>query len=119
MESKYFANIERIHENASHGIILSQITPGSMVLECGCATGYMTRYMKEALDAKVSIVELNPSDYDQAKKYAADGICTDLESREWWDYYQGRKFDYILFADVLEHLRNPERVLKWAVDLLK
>ncbi len=119
LESKYFANIERIHENASHGIILSQITPGSMVLECGCATGYMTRYMKEALDAKVSIVELNPSDYDQAKKYAADGICTDLESREWWDYYQGRKFDYILFADVLEHLRNPERVLKWAVDLLK
>ena len=119
LESKYSANIERIHENASHGIILSQITPGSMVLECGCATGYMTRYMKEALDAKVSIVELNPSDYDQARKYAADGICTDLESREWWDYYQGRKFDYILFADVLEHLRNPERVLKWAVDLLK
>ena len=48
MESKYFANIERIHENDSHGIILSQIAPGSTVLECGCATGYMTRYMKEA-----------------------------------------------------------------------
>ena len=29
------------------------------------------------------------------------------------------KNDYILFADVLEHLRNPESVLKWAVDLLK
>ena len=79
----------------------------------------MTRYMKEALGAKVSIVERNPSDYDQAREYAADGICADLESREWWEYYQGRKFDYILFADVLEHLRNPESVLKWAVDLLK
>ena len=63
MESKYFANIERIHENDSHGIIISQIAPGSTVLECGCATGYMTRYMKEAINAKVSIIELNPSDY--------------------------------------------------------
>ena len=119
MESKYFANIERIHENDSHGIILSQIAPSSIVLECGCASGYMTRYMTEVRGAKVSIVELSPSDYEKAREYAADGICADLESREWWDYYQGQKFDYILFADVLEHLRNPESVLNRAVDLLK
>lgn len=119
LESKYFVDIERIQENDSHRIILNQIAPDSVVLECGCASGYMTRYMKEALGAKVSIVERNPSDYDQAREYAADGICADLESREWWEYYQGRKFDYILFADVLEHLRNQESVLKWAVDLLK
>ena len=119
MESKYSVKIEELNDNTSHRIILGQITPGSTVLECGCASGYMTRYMTEMLGAKVSIVELNPSDYDKAREYAADGICTDLESREWWDYYQGRKFDYILFADVLEHLLNPERVLNRAVDLLK
>lgn len=119
MENKYFANVEKIQDNNSHGIILSQIAPGSMVLECGCASGYMTRYMKEELDAMVSIVELNPSYYGQAKEYAADGICADLESQEWWNYYQGRKFDYILFADVLEHLDNPESVISRAVDLLK
>ena len=79
----------------------------------------MTRYMTEVRGAKVSIVELSPSDYEKAREYAADGICADLESREWWDYYQGQKFDYILFADVLEHLRNPESVLNRAVDLLK
>ena len=119
LENKYFANVEKIQDNNSHGIILSQIAPGSMVLECGCASGYMTRYMKEELDAMVSIVELNPSYYGQAKEYAADGICADLESQEWWNYYQGRKFDYILFADVLEHLDNPESVISRAVDLLK
>ena len=119
MESKYSVKIEELDENTSHRIILSQITPGSTVLECGCASGYMTRYMKERLEANVSIIEQNPSDYDKAREYAVDGICADLEDEEWSDFFQGRTFDFILFADVLEHLRNPEEVLRRAVDLLR
>ncbi len=119
MESMYSINMEELNENTSIRIILSQIIPGSTVLECGCASGYMTRYMKEKLGAKVSIIELNPSDYEQAKEYAVDGICADLEHGEWSDFFQGRAFDFILFADVLDHLRNPEEVLKRAVDLLE
>ena len=119
MESKYSINMEELNENTAIRIILRQIKPGSTVLECGCASGYMTRYMKEKLGAKVSIIELNPSDYDRAKEYAVDGVCADLEGGEWSGFFQGRTFDLILFADVLEHLHDPEDVLKRAVDLLK
>lgn len=61
MGSKYLTTITELNENTAHRIILSRITPGSTVLECGCASGYMTRYMKERLGAKVSIVE--PEEY--------------------------------------------------------
>ena len=37
----------------------------------------------------------------------------------WYDKFRGMRFDYILFADVLEHLRNPLQVLQKAVSLLK
>ena len=119
LESKYYLNLEELAKNSSQGIILSQITPGSTVLECGCASAYMTRYMREILGADVSIIEMNSSDYEKALEYAVDGICTDLEGSEWSDYFCARRFDYILFADVLEHLRNPEHVMKRAVGLLK
>ena len=119
MSSKYSTRINELNENTSHAIILSNIKAGCDVLECGCSSGYMTRYMSERLNANVSIVEINEDDYSQAIKYAEDGTCTDLERREWIGYFEGKRFDYILFADVLEHLRNPKDVLTWALGLLR
>lgn len=119
MSSKYNTEIDKLDENSSHGKILSSIRLGSTVLECGSATGYMTKYMKEQLSAKVSIVELDAEAFQQAREFAEDGICADLDKKEWYDYYQGQQFDYILFADVLEHLRNPQLILQRAVSLLK
>lgn len=119
MSSKYSRTIENLNDNTSHGIILNNIKSGSTILECGSSSGYMTRYIKEKLHADVCIVEMNKEDYEEARIYASDGICADLDENLWLDYYAEKKFDYILFADVLEHLRNPQDVLKRAVDLLK
>ena len=119
MAGKYNSYLDQLSENTSHRIILSSIAPDSAVLECGCASGYMTQYMKENLHAKVSIVEQNQSDYEIACQYAEDGICTNLEEKKWIDYFSKKRFDYILFADVLEHLHNPEIVLRRATDMLK
>lgn len=118
MSSKYTITIDKLEENSSQGMILGSIRSGSTVLECGSASGYMTRYMKEQLSAKVSIVELDEEAFHQAREFAEDGICADLDKNEWYDYYQGQQFDYILFADVLEHLRDPQLALRRAADLL-
>ena len=118
MSSKYTITIDKLEENSSYGKILGCIQPGSTVLECGSADGYMTRYMKEQLSAKVCIVELDEEAFHQAREYAEDGICADLDKDEWYDYYQGQQFDYILLADVLEHLRDPQLALQRAADLL-
>ena len=54
--SKYDFEID-LSPNSSTGRILNKLRPGSVVLEFGCATGRMTRYMKEALGCQVYIVE--------------------------------------------------------------
>ena len=116
--SKYDFKID-LSTNTSTGLILSKIEYGSTVLEFGCATGRMTKYMKEALGCKVYIVEYDKSAYDVAINYAEDGLCDDILNFKWGEKFKNVEFDAIIFADVLEHLTNPEETLIQASKLLK
>lgn len=107
-----------IKENDSLSMLLKYIRPYSKVLEFGCANGRMTKYMAEQLNCEVSIVEYEKEAYQDAVKFAADGMCTDIMQFEWCEYFQS-SFDYIIFADVLEHLANPKEVLIKTHKLLK
>ena len=101
------------------GKIMDRIKKNSVVLEFGCAYGRMTRYMKEELQCQVYIVEVDSQAYAHAIQFAVDGFCGNIESEEWVSRFQSLKFDYILFADVLEHLKNPDRILGLVKTLLK
>lgn len=116
--SKYDFEID-LSTNTSTGMILSQIRPGSVVLEFGCATGRMTRYMKEAMGCQVYIVEYDPGAFEVARQYAEDGLCDDILTFRWAEKFREITFDAIIFADVLEHLSAPERVMEAAAKLLK
>ena len=100
-------------------IILKQIQTHSLILEFGPANGRMTKYLKEVLKCDVYIVELDKEAAKDAMKYAVDGLIGDIEQYEWIDKWNGTEFDYIIFADVLEHLRNPQAVLSKSKRLLK
>jgi len=95
----------------SHAKILQMVHPGSTVLECGPAAGVMTRYLKEMLHCRVFILEIDPESFAQASRFADGGICANLEDDIWLTELEGKTFDYILYADVLEHLRDPQAVL--------
>lgn len=99
-------------------IMLDHITANSKVLEFGCANGRMTYYLHNTLHCSVDIVEYDPELFKLASQYASDGICGDITTFEWCDKFAGQKYDYIIFADVLEHLRNTEDVLKKCQDFL-
>ena len=116
--SKYDFEVD-LTDCTSTGIILNKIPRGSVVLEFGCATGRMTRYMKEALDCRVYIVEFDQEAYEKAKQYAQDGICDDIMNYRWLEAFGQVRFDAIIFADVLEHLAHPDQVLMQAAKLLK
>lgn len=100
-------------------IILKNIQSGSTVLEFGCANGRMTQVLKNQLGCKVYIVEYSFELFELAKQYAEDGICTDIMSFEWCDRFKNIKFDYIIFADVLEHLSSPKKVLEQCKNFIK
>lgn len=98
--------------------VLDKIPQGSSILEFGSASGYMTRYLKEQLDCKVTIVELDPECAESASKYAVDCFVGSAEDPSWSDWLGDRQFDVILFCDVLEHLRSPWDTLKWSTSHL-
>ncbi|MDO5416884.1 MAG: glycosyltransferase [Lachnospiraceae bacterium] len=112
MEDRYKTIIDMNKEDDSHSLILRQIRKGSRVLEVGPASGAMTQYMKEQLECQVSIIEKSEEGFRSASVFAEDGWCGDVESEEWEPLFKKKEFDYIIFADVLEHLHNPGRVLE-------
>lgn len=116
--SKYDFEID-LSQNSSTGIILNKLKKGSVILEFGCAAGRMTRYMKEVLGCKVYIVEYDKGAFEKARIYAEDGICDDILNYQWVKEFLDIGFDAIIFADVLEHLVEPEMVLEQAASLLK
>lgn len=116
--SKYDFEID-LDINTSTGIILRKIIPCSTILEFGCATGRMTKYLKNALGCQVYIVEYDKDAFDVAMQYAFDGVCDDILSLSWMEKFQDVQFDAILFVDVLEHLTQPNVALSKAAEMLK
>lgn len=100
-------------------LIIKQIQPRSTILEFGPANGRTTKYLKEKLNCSVYIVEIDGEAARDSLSYATDGIVGDLEEYEWVTRWDHISFDYILFADVLEHLRDPQKALSQTKLLLK
>ncbi|MFA6200192.1 MAG: class I SAM-dependent methyltransferase [Bacteroidales bacterium] len=98
--------------------ILKWIKSNSRVLELGSASGYMTKYLKNELKCNVTCVELNTEMAKLSEVYSENMIVENLDNDYWINSIDGT-FDYILIADVLEHLRNPQNLLKNAIKFLK
>src|SRR5262249_29951309 len=84
----------------------------SRVLEFGCATGYMSEVLKNRLNCSVTGIELVSEAGSQAKKYCERVIIGDAETLDFNEVLKNEQFDAIIFADVLEHLRDPHTVLQ-------
>lgn len=103
----------------SHTLILQKVRPGSVVLEFGAYTGIMTNYMKNQLGCEVYICDIDETTMQVAKEFASGSWLGDLDTLQWAKAFEPVKFDYVVCADVLEHLRNPEGVLAQTKDVLK
>lgn len=112
-----------MNANDTNPIIIGQIKQGSKVLEFGPAMGRMTKYLHEQLSCNVDIVEMDEESGNTAKEYANDSCIGEekgnIENFFWRDYFKNNHYDYMVFADVLEHLSNPKMVIQKCKDLLK
>jgi 2-polyprenyl-3-methyl-5-hydroxy-6-metoxy-1,4-benzoquinol methylase len=59
-------------------------------------------------------VELDPGFAQEAATRLDGVLCADVEAMDWASVHAGNQFDCIVFADVLEHLRDPRRQLAGA-----
>ncbi|MBU3938355.1 glycoside hydrolase family 99-like domain-containing protein [bacterium] len=107
---KYDIDLDLETKNSLSAII-GRIKTGSKILEFGPSHGRLTRFLKEYMQCNVCCVELDEEAAQEAAQYAQKMIVGDIESLLWEEELQGESFDYIIFADVLEHLRNPQKIL--------
>ncbi|MEW6447354.1 MAG: glycosyltransferase [Bacillota bacterium] len=118
-EIKYDIEIDLNNENSSQTKILKMVGTGKKVLEIGCATGYMTKVLKEEFGCRVTCVEINPSAAEKAKVYCDEMIVGDIEALNLGELLKPEEFDVILLADVLEHLKDPWGTLRKLHPFLK
>lgn len=85
------------------------------ILDVGTATGYLGKIWR-ASGHYVAGVEFDAAAAEKARENYDSFQMADLESFE-FPYRQ--EFDYIVFADVLEHLRDPAAVLRRCIPALK
>lgn len=117
--SKYECDMIEGNKNDSRAVLSDMIKEYSTVLEMGPADGVMTRYLAGRKHCDVYIVEVDEECFHSASQYAKGGVCDNLNNDSWIEAFRDLKFDYIVFADVLEHLQVPEKALNLSCTLLK
>lgn len=110
MDLKYDFAPDLVSDNA-HAHQLRAVPTGSRVLELGCATGYLSRYLKEERGCRVVGVELDEAAAERARAHCERVVVGDLDQLVLSDVLDEGAFDVILAGDVLEHLKSPGQVL--------
>ncbi len=93
---------------------LAELVPATAkrILEVGCAAGEMGRYLQERQPGtEVVGLELNPRAAALARQHLGRVIEGNIEELDFLPYPEGY-FDCVVLGDVLEHLRDPEAVLR-------
>jgi 2-polyprenyl-3-methyl-5-hydroxy-6-metoxy-1,4-benzoquinol methylase len=102
---------------ASQWWIAQWVRPGARVLDIGCASGSVARYLSEEKGCTVIGVEHDPILAEKARAFCQEVHVGDVESAEVRERLVG-PFDAVIVADILEHLRRPEHLLESARGLL-
>jgi SAM-dependent methyltransferase len=85
------------------------------VLEVGCASGQLGRLLRQR-GHQVTGIELVPEMAERARRWLDRVVTADVELDGF--PFPPAAFDALIFADVLEHLVDPWRVLRKAVAVL-
>lgn len=98
--------------------IFDLVPEGSTVLDVGCATGRLLEALAQKKKCQTFGIEVDAKMATDAHARCKEVVPADIESAGPLPFSRGF-FDCIVFADVLEHLKRPDEVLKKAKDYLK
>ena len=99
--------------------ISGRIEPGCTVLDVGCAVGELGRFLTGVKGCTVDGIESNPLSADIAMPHYRRMFILDLEAADLQKELGCTEYDWIVCADVLEHLRDPGKVVRQFAGLLQ
>ncbi|HEV2740933.1 MAG TPA: class I SAM-dependent methyltransferase [Candidatus Elarobacter sp.] len=106
-------SIEELDPNSSYAKAYALIPAGSRVLDLGCGSGELASYLAARGD-RVWGVDINAAALAQAAASCVQTCVADLELTDVAALFPGLRFDVVVFADVLEHVREPWNLLQSA-----
>ena len=109
---------ESLNQNSSYKKMLHLIGENKRVIDFGCATGYLAKLLNQK-GCIVTGVDINPDAAKVAEEYCDQVVVADLDFVSITERLPKEEFDVAIFGDVLEHLRNPWRILEETKSLLK
>ena len=118
MLSHYHVEIDPSNENNSHSSVLRMVGSNKRVLEAGCSSGHVSEVLKSQGCSVVGI-EIDPLAARSAEQWLERVIIGDFEDGTIWPTLDNELFDVIVFADVLEHLKDPLSTLRESIAHLR
>lgn len=98
------------YKNNFNPFIYKEISNNSCVLDVGCNSGILGKSLIANKKCVVEGMDINKIALNIAKKNGyKKTYLIDLDKEK---ISLNKKYDYIIFSDVLEHLKNPEVLLK-------
>jgi len=97
--------------DTSHRKVLDAVGGNKRVLELGSAIGDTTRRLSKR-GCTVVAIERDPEGVVETTRWAERVLAADLDQEDFILDLAEERFDVIVAADVLEHLREPARVLR-------
>jgi O-antigen biosynthesis protein len=114
----YDAEFDPEAENDSRALAVRLVGGNKRVLEFGCSSGRITEVLAER-GCRVTGIEIDPDAAEKARAHADEVVVLDLDYDDFEAKLAGQQWDVALFGDVLEHLRDPLRVLRATRQLLE
>ena len=123
-KNKYeYYEIDESSQNDSHASICRLVKKGSTVLDIGCASGIIGDYLSKNKNCIVDGIDLDIKAIELAKKLNSFNnlynLNLDIEEEYKMFEKKALKYDYLIFADVLEHIYDPIKVIYQYSEFLK
>lgn len=108
----------RPDERTSLSVLAELVHEKSTILDLGCGSGALGQYLAQTRGCTSDGVTWSPQEADHARAHYRRVEVADLENCDLLTLFGSQRYDYIVCADVLEHLRRPEQILSVCRQLL-
>lgn len=109
---RYNDTVDINNRNKSHTRIIKLVPERSRVLDVGCSTGFLGEYLIKEKKCVVDGVEYDEQAGAIASTRLTGFIRGDVEDESLLENFNGKTYDVIIAGDILEHLKDPSRLLR-------